>query len=180
MIVGIIAAKENSNRFPGKNIYELNGVPLFWHSVSPLLQSKRVDDVYVVTDSLYIKEYCIERDVNVLWRPKNATIDEDPLLSIMKFAYYNLDVPYDFIVTIMANCPGHTVDSVDEAIELIEKNDFLEIRSFNNKNEESGLMIFRKNVIINNSQISSHIGFIKSDTKEIHFKNDIYEIQAKY
>lgn len=176
MIVGIIAAKENSNRFPGKNIFNLNGSPLFWHSVQPLLESKNIDEVYVVTDSSYIKDFCFEKGVKVIWRPKNATFDEDPLLSILKFAYYNLDIAYEFVVTIMANCPGHSVEAVDEAINLIQENKLMEIRSFNCENEESGLMVFKKEIIVNNSQISSHIGLVKSNVKEIHTKNDLYEI----
>ena len=58
MVVGIVAAKENSNRFPGKNNYMVDGEPMFWHSVKPLLDSDKVDDVYVITDSDYIKSYC--------------------------------------------------------------------------------------------------------------------------
>ena len=60
MILGLVAAKATSKRFPGKNKHILNGEPLFWHSVKPLLNSKLVDDVYVITDSKYIKEYCEE------------------------------------------------------------------------------------------------------------------------
>ena len=62
MILGLVAAKDNSNRFPGKNKHIHNGEPLFWHSVKPLLDSK-IDDVYVITDSNYIKSYCEERNV---------------------------------------------------------------------------------------------------------------------
>ena len=176
MIVGIVAAKANSNRFPGKNMFELKGIPLFWHSVQPLLESKLIDKVYVVTDSMIIKEYCDKRKVEVIWRPKNATDDEDPLLSILKFAYYNLDEPYEMVITIMANCPGHSVEAVDKAIEMMRTGNFLEIRSFNNNQDESGLMVFSKAVITKNSQISSHLGAVQSDGREIHYKQDIYEI----
>ena len=58
MILGLVAAKDNSNRFPGKNKHIYDGAPLFWHSVQPLLDSEKVDDVYVITDSDYIKFYC--------------------------------------------------------------------------------------------------------------------------
>ena len=176
MIVGIVAAKENSNRFPGKNIYELNGIPLFWYSVQPLLDSSLISNVYVVTDSTFIKEFCEKRMVKVIWRPKNATVDDDPLLNILKFAYYNLDESYEIVVTIMANCPGHTVWAVDEAIGMMKKGDFLEIRSFNSQNDESGLMVFRKSVITKNLQISSHIGAVKSEVKEIHYKTDVHGV----
>jgi len=176
LIVGIVVAKANSNRFPGKNEFIIDNEPLFWFSVKPLLESKFIHKVYVATDSQVIKKYCDERGVSVIWRPQNATVDEDPLLSILKFAYYNLDIPYEIVVTIMANCPGHTSKSVDEAIEKMLNGGLWEIRSFNNKNEESGLLVFQKNVIKNHFQISSHIGAVLSDVKEIHYKEDINEL----
>lgn len=175
MIVGIVAAKANSIRFPDKNIFVFKGKPLFWHSVQPLLDAKLVDKVYVVTDSQYIKGICDKNMVDVIWRPKNATLDADPLLSILKFAYYNLNDPYEMIATIMANCPGHTSNMVDQAILMMKSGKYLEIRSFNDQNEESGLMVFNKVVINNYSQISSHIGSIKSNVHEIHYKEDLNE-----
>jgi len=173
MIVGIVAAKANSTRFPGKNEFMLDGEPLFWHSVKPLLGSLKIDHVYVATDSPSIKKYCEDRNVRVIWRAKNATVDEDPLLSILKFAYYNLDEPYDMVVTIMANCPGHTSASVDEAIAMMETGHFWEIRSFNSQKEEAGLMIYKREVITTKFQVSSYIGAVYTDVNEIHHREDI-------
>jgi len=50
MILGLVAAKSNSIRFPGKNKHMYNGKPLFWYSVETLLDSN-VDDVYVITNN---------------------------------------------------------------------------------------------------------------------------------
>lgn len=171
--VGIIAAKGNSKRFPNKNIYKINGIPMFWHSVQPLLDSDMVDDVYVTTDSIYIKEYCEKNKINIIWRGINAIRDEEPLLSVINFTYKQIDKKYDNIITIMANCPNHTKENVDNAIKLINSGRFLEIRSFGNNNEENGLMVFKEDIILNKLQISSHIGSINSNAKEIHTKKDL-------
>ena len=37
--VGIVIAKKNSLRFPGKNFHFVSGVPLFWHSVECLIDA---------------------------------------------------------------------------------------------------------------------------------------------
>ena len=87
MIVGLVAAKNNSNRFPGKNIHEYKGKPLFMNSVQPLIDSKLVDDVYVITDSKHIKTYCNKNNINVIWRARNASRDEDKLITILRYAY---------------------------------------------------------------------------------------------
>lgn len=171
--VGIIAAKKISKRFPNKNIHKINGVPMFWYSVAPLLESKKVDKVYVATDSDYIREYCKKNNVDIIWRTTNATHNDEPLLDVLKCAYKQIDKKYDNIVTVMANCPNHTTKNVDKIIDLINEGHFMEIRSFNNQYEESGLMIFKEDVILNKFQISSYVGAISVNIKEIHSKKDL-------
>ncbi len=173
MILGLVAAKDNSNRFKNKNKYLYKNIPLFWHSVQPLLDSDKIDDVYVITDSIEIKKYCEKRNVQVIWRPKNATRDEDKLISILRFGYYSLDQSYDTIVAIMANCPGHSVENINNGIALLKQKKLREVRSFNNLGEESGLLILSKEIMINNFDISYYIGNIQSNVKEIHFKEDL-------
>lgn len=175
MIVGIVVCKAHSKRFPNKNRFLLSGEPLFWHSVKPLIESTKIDKVYVATDSEYIRDFSVERGVEVIWRPKNASEDEAPLLSVLRFAYYSLNQQFDMIVTIMANCPGHTAINVDEAVSHMQTGEFREIRSFNKRGEESGLMIFDPIIITQGMEISSHIGCTFSDLKEIHFREDIDE-----
>lgn len=172
MILGLIAAKENSNRFPGKNKFILDGKPLFWHSVEPLLQSELIDDVYVVTDSEYIQKYCIERKVKTIWRPKNAARDEDKLINILRFAYYSLEKEYDMVVSIMANCPNHTVKEINKGIKLLKSNNLNEVRSYNN-GIESGLLILNKFVMQNNFDISYYVGSVNTNATEIHFLDDL-------
>ena len=173
MILGLVAAKDNSNRFPGKNKHIHNGEPLFWHSVQPLLDSNKVDDVYVITDSDYIKSYCEKKNVGVIWRPKNSTRDEDKLVSILRFGYYNLDKDYDVVVSLMANCPGHSVDVINNGIDLLKDRNLREVRSFNKEGEESGMLIFSKEILQNNFDISYYIGGLISDIKEVHYIGDL-------
>lgn len=173
MILGLVAAKENSNRFPGKNFYLVNQEPLFYHSVKVLTDSKLVDDVYVITDSDKIKEYCNDKNVNVIWRPKNATRDEDKLISILRYAYYSLDIEYDIIVSIMANCPQNNLEDVEKGIKLMERNNLKEVRSFDENGIENGIMILDKEIIQDNRDISYYLGGIITNGKEIHYKEDL-------
>ena len=173
MNIGIVAAKEHSKRLPNKNILSLNGYPMFWHSVKPLLESNMVKKVYVATDSSYIKEYCEERNVSVIWRSKNAAIDEDKLINILRYAHYCIDEECDTITTIMANCPGHTSEDVDKAILLLKNKNLREVRSFNDEGEESGLMAFSKETMQTNSDVSYYMGCIINKVQEIHYREDL-------
>ena len=173
MIVGFVAAKDNSNRFLGKNKFIYQGKPLFWHSVEALLESKLVNDIYVITDSLEIQKHCEINNVKTIWRPKNATRNEDKLISILRYGYYNLDTSYNKIVSIMANCPGHTGKDIDNAIEILEKNNLKEVRSFDNEGKENGIMVLTKDILENNYDISYYIGSINTQAKEIHHRKEL-------
>lgn len=171
--LGLVAAKHNSNRFPGKNYYDLNGDPMFLHSVNPLLESLLVDDVYVITDSDVIKSYCDQRGISVIHRPKNATRDEDKLISILRYGYYTLDIEYDTIVSVMANCPGNTTQDINTAIELLKSNNLKEVRGFGPDGLENGLMVLDKEILQTNRDISYYVGGITTQGKEIHYKEDL-------
>lgn len=171
--IAIIAAKENSNRFPGKNIYEINGKPMFFHSVEPFLNSKHVSDIYVTTNSHYINNYLKDFPVEVIWRNKNAIHDDEPLLSVLKTAYMQLNISAQYICTIMANCPGHTSETIDKAINLVQKLSLHEVRSFNSNGDESGIIVLKERVVLSAPAISSYIGSIYSDIDEIHYKKDL-------
>lgn len=175
MIIGIVAAKKESTRFPGKNAYWLDGVPLFWRSVQPLLDSSRIDKVYVTTDSHYIRDYCKFHSVPVIWRTPNASRPDDKLINIFRFVYYSIEEQPDIVVRIMANCPGHTGKGVDDAIDRFIEFDFKELRSFNGDGEESGLVVYSKEIMETNEDVSYYLGCVIDKVKEIHFEEDLSE-----
>ena len=148
MIIGVVAAKKDSIRFKDKNIYKIEGVPLFWHSVQPMIDSELVNKVYVATDSEYIMDYCHNEGgyifnrrkpnypsskVVVMWRHPNASRSDDKLINIIRYVYYSIPESCHIVVRIMANCPGHTAESVDATINLMRRKNLKEVRSFNKK-----------------------------------------------
>lgn len=175
MRLGLVAAKDNSNRFPGKNKYIVDGFPLFYHSVKLLKESSLIDDVVVATDSEFILEYCKEKNIKTVWRPKNASRDEDKLISILRYAYYSLDQSYHTIVGIMANCPGNKLEDIEKGIILKEENDLKEVRSFDPNGLENGVLILDREILETNRDISYYIGSIQTTGKEIHYKTDLDE-----
>ena len=71
-------------------------------------------------------------------------VENEALIEVLKHVCLNYTADFDYVITIMANCPGHGTD-VDKAIEMIENNpDLNEIRSFDYEGNETGLMVFNK------------------------------------
>ena len=170
--VGIIIAKENSNRFKGKNIFPVNGKPLFWYNVQCLLDAG-IKDIYVATDSPVIKQYCIDKNINVIDREINIIYDEQAWFDVIKYCYFNLNKKYDVIVSILANCLNHKSEDILKGLELLEKNNLQEIRSFNKEGVENGIIMLKEKVILTKHEISSYIGSIKTNGKEIHYRDEL-------
>jgi CMP-N-acetylneuraminic acid synthetase len=179
MTYGIVVAKQNSNRFKNKNITTLNGYPLFWHSVKPLIDSNKVDKIFVATNSDFIKDYAEKNGVDVIWRGPNISSDNDSLFKVLKYVYNSLNEKYKVCVSIMANCPGNTSSDIDKSIEVLIKNDLNEVRSFNKENIENGIITFNTRVFEEYDKISAYMGSITTDAKEIHYKKELDEFKRK-
>jgi CMP-N-acetylneuraminic acid synthetase len=173
-VVGIVVAKNKSSRLPGKNYYPVDGYPMFWHSVSCLLNSSYVDKVYVATDDEEnIASYCKERGVDVIKRGVNSSQPEEPLFDVIKFSYKSIDSSYDIVANVMANSIGHKPEDLDKAIEILVSKDLKEVRSYSEDNVENGILILDSDVLFEKNQLSSYVGMIQNGAKEIHYLSDL-------
>ena len=111
--------------------------------------------------------------VGVIWRPKNASRDEDKLISVLRFGYYSLDTSYDITVGVMANCPGHKPESISGAVSLMKRENLREVRSFNSDGGESGLLVLSRQLMEDNMDISYYIGSVTSEVTEVHTLEDL-------
>ena len=65
-IVGMIPVRMESSRLPNKAIKDICGLPMIIHTLKRTLLAKELDEVYVVTDSLEIKELVESYNGNVI------------------------------------------------------------------------------------------------------------------
>jgi CMP-N,N'-diacetyllegionaminic acid synthase len=172
-VVGIVVAKAKSNRFPNKNLAIYKDKPLFWQSVQPLLDSKIVDDVYVATDNSEIQEYCFQNNVDVIWRGPNANDSEEPIFDVYKYAYKSLNKSYEQIVCVMANCPGLVFNDIDRGLKKLKTQQLKELRSYDINGVENGLLIFDTDYFLQKKEISTYVGSIITESKEIHYPTDL-------
>ena len=176
-IVAIIAVKKKSKRLKNKNILKIKKKPLFFYAIQPLIKSKLINEIYVSTNSKIVEKYCNIFKIKTIWRGPNKSKTNEPLLDVLKYSYSTLNKSYKYLITILANAPGHTIKEIEKAIKLIKKKKLSEVRSFNSKGEETGLLVFNINELLKKNQISSYIGMIKSSAHEIHSKKDFYQFK---
>lgn len=65
-IVGIIPARYNSTRFPGKPLADICGKPMIWWVYSRVLQVKQFSDVFVAIDDERIRKVCEDMDIKYM------------------------------------------------------------------------------------------------------------------
>ena len=76
MIIGLIPTHLKSKRLPRKALLNLSGLPMIIHTYKRAKKSKKLDDVYVCTDSLEIIKICKQHNAKYIKtssRPKNGT-----------------------------------------------------------------------------------------------------------
>ena len=130
---------------------------MFWYNVELLQHTKLVDDIYIVTNSEFIKSYSEKRGIKIIWRGPNCSSDDEPLFNIIKYGYKSLEKSYDYIIHIMANSINNDKESIDLSIKHIHNLNLKEVRSYDKKGIENGLMVLHSDVMLKN-ELSTYVG----------------------
>lgn len=121
--VTVIPARGGSKRFPGKNIYPLEGIPLLAHSI---LYSQKVlpdTEVYVSTDNEEIAEVARRYGAGVIERPEELSGDRCSTDSALQHAAIELLSSlkeFDYMILLQATNPLRPDGMMEEALQTIE------------------------------------------------------------
>lgn len=121
--VTVIPARGGSKRFPGKNIYPLEGIPLLAHSI---LYSRKVlpdTEVYVSTDNEEIAEVARRYGAGVIERPEELSGDRCSTDSALQHAAIELlssSKEFDYMILLQATNPLRPDGMMEEALQTIE------------------------------------------------------------
>ena len=117
----IIPARGGSKGVPGKNIKEVNGIPLLSYPIMAAKKTEHISEVYVSTDDINIKNIALECGAKVIDRPKELADDHSLDIDVMKHAVKYLN-SYDDIIHLRATTPMIESKILDEAIEYYNDN----------------------------------------------------------
>ena len=146
----LICARGGSKGLPGKNIKQLNGIPLIGWSIKIAKQIDRISRIIVSTDSEEIAKVALKYGAEVpFMRPKELAQDDSPEWLVWKHAikhvesYGNEDI--DAIIVLPVTAPLRSVKDVNSCIDLFEES---EVDSVITVSEASRSPYF--NMIVNN------------------------------
>jgi YrbI family 3-deoxy-D-manno-octulosonate 8-phosphate phosphatase len=122
-IIAIIPARGGSKRIPHKNLLPIAGRPLVVHSIVHALQSSRVREVYVSTESEEIAAVARAHGAEVVKRPPELSGDEATSESALRHVLdernrRGLPDP-DLVVFLQCTSPVRRRDDIDRAVETL-------------------------------------------------------------
>ena len=102
-LLKLICARKGSKRFPGKNRFILNGLPLVAHAIQHALSEGYGKDVWVSTDDEEILKIAKKMKVGVIERPEHLAGDSVHIQEVARHALSVIDRDFDFTAILYSN-----------------------------------------------------------------------------
>ena len=118
--VALILARGGSKGIPNKNIHLLGGLPLIEYTINAAKYSN-VDEVWVSTDSVYIKTICKSLGANVVDRPAELATDTSP--SEEALLHFAENQEFDTLVFIQPTSPLLKPSHKNSGIDMMKEHD---------------------------------------------------------
>lgn len=122
-VLAIVPCRSGSKGLPGKNIKQLNGVPLMGYAIKPALECPLVDRVIVDTDDEGYAAIAQKLGADVPFlRPKHLAEDvptEDVIIHALDWLQEHQNQHYDIVVTLQCTTPGIKPSEIEALIKAV-------------------------------------------------------------
>ncbi len=81
-IIGVIPARYESSRFPGKPLAMIKGKPMVWHVYEQAKKVPEIDEIYVATDDERIMKCCREHGMKAMMTSKDHRTGADRVAEV--------------------------------------------------------------------------------------------------
>ncbi|KKN59092.1 hypothetical protein LCGC14_0545720 [marine sediment metagenome] len=126
--IAIIPARANSKRIKDKNIKDFAGKPLLFWSIDIAIASNKIDEIYVSTENIQIKElvktnYRLSEDIygkpiSIIDRPDTLSQDNSSVIDVLRHAINYLDYEECLIVLLYPTYPLRTDKLLNDVIDF--------------------------------------------------------------
>ena len=112
--VGVIPARYNSSRLPGKPLADICGKPMVWWVYQQCLKVELLDAIYVATDDDRIKETCEKYGMKVIMTSEKHQTGSDRVGEVAT------KIEGDLFINIQGDEPLINPKEIEEVIEIFE------------------------------------------------------------
>ena len=113
-VVAILPARLESSRLPRKALKDICGLPMIVHVFKRCLLSKKLDDVYVATDSFEIKEVVQKYGGKVIMTSSKHETGTD------RIAEAAIDIDFDIVINLQGDEPFINKTALEELIKSFD------------------------------------------------------------
>tara|TARA_Y100000816_G_C26076830_1_gene566946 strand:+ start:683 stop:1405 length:723 start_codon:yes stop_codon:yes gene_type:complete len=136
----MVPARLESTRLPEKALIEIEGLPMVIHTCKRAQLAKKLDDVFLVTDNIQIKEASISNNVKCI-------MTDDHISSSDRLAEACKNVDCDIVVNIQGDEPLVDPDHIDMIVDPMINNPLIEmsvgITPFKKTNSHSDIKVVK-------------------------------------
>tara|TARA_R110002073_G_scaffold31646_2_gene96975 strand:- start:2840 stop:3625 length:786 start_codon:yes stop_codon:yes gene_type:complete len=111
-VLGVIPARYQSSRFPGKPLVEIMGVPMIKRTFLQASKSRQLNDLVIATDSDEIANYCKVEKMPYVMTSKDCLTGTD------RVAEVSFNMAFDLYVNIQGDEPVIDPAGIDQVVEL--------------------------------------------------------------
>ena len=176
-ILTIIPTKLDSKRLKNKNIININGKPMFLHSVDYANKSKHNVTILVSTESNIVKTICDKNNVKYMSRSTNLCGDVE-VVDVYLDVINRIEEEYDLVICLQPDNPNRS-HTFDECINYMIKNNYDDLITVNSSYKRSGSVRIFKYKYLKSGQVSKRLGCIKDNAVDIHYESDLKKIKIK-
>lgn len=115
-IVGVIPARYQSSRLPGKPLADICGKPMIWWVYQNAKKNARLDEVYVATDDARVVNKCKELNINCLLTSSKHPTGSDRVSEVAR------KIEGDIFVTIQGDEPLLEEENINKVIDILMDN----------------------------------------------------------
>lgn len=180
--VAIIPARGGSQRIPRKNIIPLCGIPLIGWIIRAAQSSNYIgrNNVFVSTDDTEIASVAESLGAEVLWRPPELASNLAWTEPVIQHSVSQLEAngrTIDFVVWLNACVPQLKSSDIDDAAEMLLKNDLREVIAVDAHGiSNSAVRILRRDTLFQN-RLSVKFGVLQLPYLDINKAEDLAAVQ---
>ena len=174
-VIVIIPARGGSKRLPNKNMVKIWGKPMIYWAINASKNSKYVKSIYVTSNSNKILDYAKSLKVKLIKRPETLSDDKTEKMKAIMHATKEIKKKCKptIIVSLQANSPDVKSFDIDKCIEKLIRFNLNEVISTDeNFNQNGTIRALREKQVFFDS-LSTHCGFIVTNTSDIHTIEDL-------
>jgi len=177
-VLAIIPAKLDSKRLKHKNIREIDGKPMFLHSVDYADASRYGVEVIVSSESDVVEEICNQHEVRFHKRPAELCGDVE-VVDVYQHIINEINEEYDIVVGLQPDNPNR-VNTLDECLDYMIDNKYDDIITIDDTYRRSGAMRLFKYDLLKQGKVSYRIGCVKETATDIHTEEDLEQVKQYY